>query len=82
MKLGDPLLKLLAKTYPPGQTVQQAFGRYDLAFKTDELGRPVLLFIGKADATGMIKGERFVRTIQTDKDGKVIKDHWDNEGKV
>jgi hypothetical protein len=33
------------------------FQRYDLAFKTDETGRPVLLFIGKKDDQGKIKGE-------------------------
>jgi hypothetical protein len=33
------------------------FQRYDLAFKTDETGRPVLLFIGKKDGQGKIKGE-------------------------
>jgi hypothetical protein len=82
MKVGPELLKLLSKPYAPDQLISQRFGRYDLAFKTDEQGRPILLFIGKADAEGMIKGERFVRRLQADKDGKIIKDHWDNKGKT
>jgi len=53
-----------------------------LPSKTDEQGRPVLLFMGKADADGKIKGEHFARRLQTDNDGRVIKDHWDNKGKV
>jgi hypothetical protein len=82
MKLGQQILKLLGKQYAPSTMVQTSFGRYDLAFKTDEQGRPVLLFLGKADADGHIKGERFARTIITAPDGKVIKDHWDNKGKI
>jgi hypothetical protein len=82
MKVGPELLKLLSKPYAPDQLISQRFGRYDLAFKTDEQGRPILLFIGKADAEGMIKGERFVRRLQADKDGQIIKDHWDNKGKT
>jgi hypothetical protein len=82
MKVGPELLKILSKPYAPVQVISQRFGRYDLAFKTDERGRPVLLFIGKADAEGKIKGERFVRRLQADKDGQIIKDHWDNKGKT
>lgn len=82
MKVGAELLSVLAKTYAPGELIRQRFGRYDLAFKTDEQGLPILLFMGKADADGNIKGKRFARRIQTGKDGKIIKDHWDNKGKV
>lgn len=82
MKLGAALIKVLAKPYAPEQLVQQRFGRYDLAFKTDDQGRPVVLFLGKADADGKIRGERFARRLQTDENGKVIKDHWDNKGKI
>ena len=82
MKPGPPILKLLARPYPPDEMIRTRFGRYDLAFKTDERGRPVLLFVGKADAEGNIKGERFARRLQTDAEGKVVKDHWDNKGKV
>jgi hypothetical protein len=82
MKLGAELLKILAKPYAPAEMIHRCFGRYDLAFRTDDEGRPVLLFIGKADGDGNIKGESFARRLQTDQDGRVIKDHWDNKGKV
>jgi hypothetical protein len=82
MKIGPEIMKLLAKSYAANEMIKQRFGRYDLAFKTDEGGRPVMLFIGKADAAGKIKGERFTRRLLTDETGNVIKDHWDNKGKV
>jgi hypothetical protein len=82
MKIGAELLKILSKTYAANEMISQRFGRYDLAFRTDEQGRPVLLFIGSADEEGKIKGERFARRLQTDKDGHIIKDHWDNKGKT
>jgi len=73
MKLGPQLLALLDKQYTPSQLTEMVFQRYDLAFKTDETGRPVLLFIGKKDGQGKIKGERFARQ---------AKGHWDNKGKI
>jgi hypothetical protein len=82
MKVGGELLKVLAKAYAPNEMIYKPFGRYDLAFMTDDQGRPVLLFIGKAGEDGKIKGERFARRLQTDNDGKIIKDHWDNKGKT
>ncbi|MET3499676.1 aconitase A [Mucilaginibacter rubeus] len=57
MKLGPQLLALLDKQYTLSQLTEMVFQRYDLAFKTDERGRPVLLFIGKKDGQGKIKGE-------------------------
>lgn len=82
MKIGAELLKILNKQYAQDEMIRRRFGRYDLVFKTDEQGRPVLLYMGKADEHGTIKGERFARRLQTDKDGRIAKDHWDNKGKV
>jgi hypothetical protein len=82
MKLGPELLKLLAKVYEPSVMIETNFHRYDLAIKTDEAGRPVLLFIGKKDANGQIRGTRFIRRLLTNKEGVVVKDHWDNKGNV
>lgn len=82
MKLGKDILKLLSQAYEPDTMIERKIGRYDLAFKTDNLGRPVLLFLGKYDATGKIKGERFARRLVTDAAGKVLKDHWDNKGRI
>ena len=81
MILGEEILKILNKVYEPNTMVETTFKRYDLAFKTDEAGRPVLLFMGTKDETGKIKGERFARRIATNREGEIIKDHWDNKGK-
>ena len=77
-----PLLKILNVIYEPDSMIEKRFGRYDLAFKTDENGRAILLFIGKKDENGRIKGERYARRLVFDRDGKVTKDHWDNKGKA
>jgi hypothetical protein len=82
MKIGEKLLKVLGKIYPAGQMINQKFERYDVSFKTDQEGNPVLLFIGKADANGRINGERFTRVLIKDKSGQIIKDHWDAKGKT
>jgi hypothetical protein len=82
MKIGEPLLKILSKIYEPSTLIEQRFGRYDLAFKTDEAGRPVLLFIGQKGSDGKIKGERFSRRIVTDSGGNISRDHWDDQGRT
>jgi hypothetical protein len=81
MKLGDPVLKILNKIYPPGEMVEAKFKKHDLQFKTDENGYPVLLFIGEKNKKGTIKGERYVRTLKTLSNGDV-KDHWEHKGKA
>ncbi|WP_345955714.1 hypothetical protein [Mucilaginibacter sp. PAMB04168] len=80
MKLGEEVIKVLNKTYEPSTMVEMPFKRYDMAFKTDEAGRPILLFMGKKDEHGNIKGERFARRLKLGPDGSVIKDHWENKG--
>ena len=80
--LGAPLLKILNKKYSPSTMVEMGFKRYDLAFKTDEEGRPILLFMGKKDESGTIKGERYARKLVVDEEGKLVKDHWDHKGKA
>ena len=82
MKLGNDVLKILNQTYAANTMIERQMGRYDMAFKTDDKGRPILLFLGKADEQGKIKGERFSRRLLTDDEGNVIKDHWDNKGKI
>lgn len=81
-ELGAPVLKILNKYYEPSTMVETRFKRYDLAFKTDQEGRPVLLFMGKKDDTGKIKGERYARRLAFDTEGKIVKDHWDHKGKA
>jgi len=82
MKIGEKLLKILGKRYAPDQMVHQKFERYDISFKTDADGNPILLFIGKQNGAGQIKGERFVRVLIRDNTGSMIKDHWDARGKT
>lgn len=81
--LKEPILKLLHKTYEPDSIVELKFKRFDLAIKTDNKGRPILLFIGEKDPeTGKIKGDRFARRLVEDAAGKLVKDHWDNKGRA
>ncbi|MDB5012683.1 MAG: hypothetical protein JWQ25_885 [Daejeonella sp.] len=82
MELGAPIMKILNKNYEPDTFIEHTFKRYDLGFKTDEEGRPILLFIGKKDEAGKIKGERFARRLKHDLQGTVIKDHWEHKGKA
>lgn len=82
MELGEEVLKILNKTYDSNSMIETKFKRYDLAFKTDEDGRPILLFMGQKDAEGKIKGERFARRLKFGSQGEVLKDHWDNKGKA
>lgn len=81
-ELGAPILKILNKMYAPSSMVAMKFKKYDLSFKTDAEGRPILLFLGKRDEKGQIKGERYARRLVMDKEGKVLKDHWDHKGKA
>jgi hypothetical protein len=82
MELGHEVMKLLSKTYEPQTMVETRFKRYDLAFKTDDKGRPILLFMGHKDEKGNILGERFARRLKEDDDGNIIKDHWENKGRA
>lgn len=82
MKLNEDLIARLGKTYEPGTLVNMHYKGKDLAFKTDKEGNPVLLFIGRADEAGTVKGERYARTLIKDREGKLIKDHWEMKGKA
>jgi hypothetical protein len=81
-ELKEPVLKLLNKLYEPDTMIATKFKRYDLAFKTDDAGRPILLFLGVRDAQGNIKGERYARRLKLDEYGNTIKDHWEHKGKA
>ena len=82
MKLKERMLAELAKIYEPSTLVERKFGRYDIAFKTDEVGRPILLFMGLKDENGYIRGERYSRRLKYNDTGEVIKDHWEHKGKA
>lgn len=82
MALGPDLLKMMSKKYEPSRFFERRFKRYDIAFKTDEEGNPVLLFVGKKNEQGTIKGQRYARRLVKDDAGTIIKDHWDDKGKT
>lgn len=82
MKLSEGLINKLSKTYEPAAMVHMHYNGKDLAVKTDKEGNPVLLFIGKENEEGTVKGERYARTLKKDRDGNVIKDHWELKGKA
>jgi hypothetical protein len=82
MKLSEDLQKKLSKKYEPSDMVELKYKGYDLSMKTDDEGNAILLFIGKKTEKGTIKGERYVRTLKKDKEGKIFKDHWELKGKA
>ena len=82
MKLSETLQKKLAAKYAPSSMVHDTFKGNDIAFKTDDEGNAILLFIGKLTEQGTVKGERYARTLKHDRDGKLIKDHWELKGKA
>ncbi|RYZ22625.1 MAG: hypothetical protein EOO16_08455 [Chitinophagaceae bacterium] len=82
MKLGERLLKELNKKFAPAVSLQLKVGGFDIALITDEEGRAIQAFIGKADPHGAIRGDRFARTLKWDREGKLIKDHWERKGKA
>ena len=76
------MLKQLSRKYEPDQLIERRFERYDLSFKTDQDGNPVILFIGTRENNGKIKGERYARRLLENTDGTILKDHWDHKGKA
>ena len=82
MKLSEHLQKTLSKIYEPSSMITLRYKGNDIAFKTDESGNAIQLFIGKKNDQGIIKGERYTRTLKRDKNGIVIKDHWELKGKA
>jgi hypothetical protein len=73
MELREPILKIINKIYEPAKMIPLTFKRYDLAIKTDEKGRAIMLYIA---------GERYARRLKEDASGKIIKDHWEHKGKA
>lgn len=80
--IGDDLQKKLRKLFEPSTMVEMKYKGYDLSFKTDDEGNAIQLFMGKKTEKGTIQGERYARTLKKDKDGIVLKDHWELKGKA
>lgn len=81
MSLGDDLLKKINKKFEPSTTVPLRYKSYDLVVVTDKEGNAIQLFLGKANEEGVIKGDRYARTLKYDREGKLIKDHWERKGR-
>ena len=82
MSLGDELLKKINKKFEPSTNVSMRYRSYDLVLVTDKEGNAVQLFMGRANDEGVIKGDRYARTLKYDRDGRLIKDHWERKGKA
>jgi hypothetical protein len=82
MAIGEALLKKINRKFEPSSTIRLRHGRHDLALKTDEQGNGILLFLGREAEDGTIHGDRYARTLKYDREGKLIKDHWERKGKA
>ncbi len=81
MSLGDDLQKKINKKFEPSAKIPMRYRSYDLLLITDKDGNAVQLFMGKENEQGIIKGDRYARTLKYDREGKLIKDHWERKGK-
>ncbi|HZH35642.1 MAG TPA: hypothetical protein VEX65_00095 [Flavisolibacter sp.] len=82
MSLGDDLLKKINRKFEPSATVPLRYKSYDLVVVTDKEGNAVQLFMGKLNDDGIIKGDRYARTLKYNREGGLIKDHWERKGKA
>jgi hypothetical protein len=82
MSLGDDLLKKINKKFEPSTKVSMRYKSYDLLLITDKEGNAIQLFMGKENEQGIIKGDRYARTLKYDREGHLIKDHWERKGRA
>lgn len=82
MSLGDDILKKINKKFEPSTKIPLRYRSYDLMLVTDKEGNAIQLFMGRANEQGIIKGDRYARTLKYDREGKLIKDHWERKGKA
>lgn len=83
MSLSEDLIKKLKqKKFDPLTTSQFRYKANDVVIQTDEKGNAIKMFIGKINEDGIIKGDRYSRILKKDKQGTIIKDHWDRKGKA
>jgi hypothetical protein len=78
----DLIKKIRQKKFEPLTTSQFRYKTNDVVIQTDEEGNAVRMFIGKLSEEGMIRGDRYSRVLKKDKNGKIIKDHWDRKGRA
>lgn len=82
MSLSDDLIKKLKRKFEASTTTQFRYRTNDVVVQSDEEGNAIRAFIGKANEEGIIKGDRYSRTLKRDKDGTIIKDHWERKGRA
>lgn len=82
MALGEDLEKKLRQKFEPSTMINLRYRSFDLAVRTDENGNAIQLFMGRANEQGVIKGDRYARTLKYDCEGRLIKDHWERKGKA
>jgi hypothetical protein len=82
MELQEPVLKILRKKYQPSSRIETQCSNYDLAFKTDREGDAIVLFLGRKNEKGRIRGERFTRRLRQMSNGRIVKEFWEHKGKA
>jgi len=82
MALSDDLIKKLKGKFDPSTTSQFRYRTNDIVVQADDEGNAIRAFIGKADESGIIKGDRYSRTLKKDREGNIIKDHWERKGRA
>jgi hypothetical protein len=82
MPLSENLIKKLKKQFEPSTTTQLRYRTNDIVVQSDSEGNAIRIFIGKADEEGIVKGDRYSRTLKKDREGRIIKDHWERKGRA
>ena len=82
MALSDDFIKKLKQKFEPSTTTQFRYRSNDIVVQADGEGNVIRAFIGRANDEGIVKGDRYSRTLKKDKQGKIIKDHWERKGKA
>lgn len=82
MNLAAAIIKKINGPFEPLASISLKYRNQDMVVRTDKEGNAVQLFIGKANEEGLIRGDRYCRVLVKDKDGKIIKDHWDRKGRA
>jgi hypothetical protein len=80
--MDETFIKKLKQVFEPDTTVSLRIKEKDIVVKTDRDGNAVHAFVGKIQPDGNIKGERYTRQLVKNKEGVIIKDHWDLKGKA
>jgi len=82
MALSDDLIKRLKRKFEPSTTTQFRYRSNDVVVQSDKEGNAIRAFIGKANTKGIVEGDRYGRTLKKDREGNIIKDHWERKGKA